>query len=412
MFHSMGDSFAFFTSKNRSLYFVSCMLFFWALNDGIVTYITPLIIAQRGFSETTLGIIIGSSSIAGAIFDFFLSRYLRNTHFRRVYFFMFMLSACMPLLLFKATTTIMFLIAMALWGFYYDLQNFGNFDFVGRKSAKEEHSSHFGVITLFKAIGYMLAPIITSLLIGSFIDTKPFIVMMMCLALAFTFYMYLYFVSKHHNYEYIKQKERRSKNIFREVSLWKRIGKIMFPVLTLTMLINIVDAFFWTIGPIIAEGFSEKGIFSGLFMTAHTLPPLITGWFVGSISNNLGKKKTAFLAFISACLLLSTLYLFNNQYLLVCVIFIASSCFALALPSLNGAYADYIQATSELESEIEGLEDFFTNIGYTVGPIAAGFLADSIGNLRAFSIMGFTCAIIACIAMVLTPRKIKIPANV
>ena len=176
MFHSMGDSFAFFTSKNRSLYFVSCMLFFWALNDGIVTYITPLIIAQRGFSETTLGIIIGSSSIAGAIFDFFLSRYLRNTHFRRVYFFMFMLSACMPLLLFKATTTIMFLIAMALWGFYYDLQNFGNFDFVGRKSAKEEHSSHFGVITLFKAIGYMLAPIITSLLIGSFIDTKPFIV--------------------------------------------------------------------------------------------------------------------------------------------------------------------------------------------------------------------------------------------
>ena len=130
---------------NNLLYLVATMLFFWAIFDGVLGYMVPLLITQAGFSETTMGIIFGSSSIVGGVFDFLLSKYITNTHFRRIYLAMLALCAIYPLLLWQAKGVWMFLLAMAFWGVYFDLQNFGNFDFVGRKADAATHSSHFGI---------------------------------------------------------------------------------------------------------------------------------------------------------------------------------------------------------------------------------------------------------------------------
>ncbi len=55
------------------------MLFFFTLFDGTVSYTAPLAMSQIGLSKTMLGMIIGTSSIFGAIFDFVLSKMLTNT---------------------------------------------------------------------------------------------------------------------------------------------------------------------------------------------------------------------------------------------------------------------------------------------------------------------------------------------
>jgi sugar phosphate permease len=78
------------------------------------------------------------------------------------------------------------------------------------------------------------------------------------------------------------------------------------------------------------------------------------------------------------------------------------------LPSLGGAYADYIVETPHYEKEIEALEDFFTNIGYVVGPIIAGILADKFGNINVFSIIGFGSMMIILFLLKVTPKSIRI----
>lgn len=409
--HHLIRHFETFQTKHRMLYIISFMILFWSLFDGILMFILPLLIEQSGFSESMMGLIIGSSSVAGMLFDFLLCRILKNVNFRRLYFFMLILSVCYILTLAYAHTIWLFLLAMVLWGFYFDLLNWSNFDFVGRHVAPEAHSSSFGIMRVFTALAYMLAPLIAGFLISEKIGYKPFAMSWIMLSISALFYILLLIIYKK---ESKKEKLFNAKtackiSLTQEFKLWKKVGNTILPVLILTFVLNTIDGFFWLIGPLIAEslGMSEK--FSGLFMVAYTLPPLLVGWLVGTMTSRLGKKRTAFVSLLMGSLLIALFFFFKNQpIILILINFCASFCISLSWPAINGAYADYISEAPHIEKEIETLEDSSTNLGYVVGPILAGFSSQYLGHIETLALLGISSAIIAIILFKVTPRKIKL----
>ena len=396
-------------NKHKNLYLLALMLLFWAIYDGIITFVSPLIITESGLSGTMMGIIIGTSSISGALFDFIACRLFKSMIFRRMFLFMFILCFFYPLLLFKATTFWLYLIAMAIWGIYYDLKNFGEFDFVGRHIFPAEHSSSFGVLHVFMSLGYLLAPIIAGFTIGEMVSWEPFMASLIFLGISAVFFVCLLLLTEKKT---VKRKEKkvgiRKISITKEIDLWKKIGRIILPVLILTLLLNFIDAFFWTIGPLLAESFEGINGFAGFFMTAYSLPILFIGWFIGSITSKFGKKRTAFTSLFLGSIMLMTLFMFNQPLPTILIIFLSSIFISMAWPAINGAYADYISETAKAEKEIEGLEDFFTNLGYVAGPILAGFLFDLLGGAAAFSVLGIFGAITAVVLMIITPKRITI----
>jgi len=191
-----------------------------------------------------------------------------------------------------------------------------------------------------------------------------------------------------------------------------KVGHLFFPILVLTVFLNLFDSFFWTVGPLLAESFSSSRQFAGFFMTAYSLPTLLIGWFVGSVTLRFGKKRTAFFSFLLGSLALSTLVLANNFWLLLVIVFVASSLSAMAWPAINGVYTDYISEAHKLEKEIEGLSDMAANLGYIIGPVLAGFLADRVGNAGTFSVLGLVGVIIALVLIKFTPKQITIPQSI
>jgi len=389
------------------------MLFFWTLFDGTVSYITPLKISQAGFSDTLLGLIIGFSSIAGGTFDFLLSKFLTNTHFRRVYLLMFAVCFIYPLILWQAKEVWLFLIAMALWGLYYDLDNFASYDFVGRKFSEEEHSSSFGLMSIFKELGYTISPLIAGFALGAaaIVDWKPILLMFVFLTISFSFYVLLKNITAKATHDYMEKVTYKPLNFLREISVWKKVGSILLPPLVIIMFYNVFDSFFWTLGPLLAESFKQLHPFNGLFLTAYTLPFLITGFLVGMVTKKLGKKRTAFLGFLVGSLTLSLFYFLHSPLFILGDILVASFFVGFTIPAINGAFADYISESSAVEREIEALSDFFTNAGYVVGPILAGFLADRVGGAVTFSILGIIGAVVAVILLIVTPRIINVKVN-
>ena len=123
-------------NSHRPLYLFSVMLFFFVIFDGMISYISPLVISEAGVSDTVMGVIIASSSVAGAIFDLVLCRFLKNTNFRRLLIIIFASALFYPLVLSQSKAVFGFVIAMILWGFYYDLLNLAQFDFVAREAKK------------------------------------------------------------------------------------------------------------------------------------------------------------------------------------------------------------------------------------------------------------------------------------
>ena len=190
--------------------------------------------------------------------------------------------------------------------------------------------------------------------------------------------------------------------------IWGDLGKVLFPVLILTFTLNLIDAFFWTLGPIFAENLPGMKQFAGFFMTAYSLPALVAGWSVGTITRRFGKKRTAFVALLIGACILSLLPLASGAPVVILTVFLAASFISITWPSINGAYADYISETPKYEKEISGLQDFFTNIGYVVGPILAGIIAGYFGNSQAFSFLGVFAAVIAIVLIAVTPENINV----
>lgn len=391
-----------------TLYLLCFVMLFWSLYEGVISYMTPLIISERGISETLMGIIIGSSSIAGALFDFIACRIFKNTYYKRMFLIMFAICLFYPLILFKANTFILYIIAMAIWGVYFDLKNIGNFDFVGRQLKKSEHSEGFGLIQVFQSIGFLIAPILVGFMIAEAFDYKPLVLAWIFLIIAIFFFLIMYYFSPNRRQTENAAPNIKEKGLWLELKTWKKIGRILLPVLILTLMLNFIDAFFWTVGPIFAEGMSEIRKFSGFFMTAYSLPALLVGWLVGSLTRRYGKKRTAFVSLGIGSILLFLIYFLNNPIFIILTIFISSIFISISWPAINGAYADYISESPDYEKEIESLEDFFTNLGYVLGPMIAGFVADRFGNSGAFSFIGLSGSLVAILLIIITPKKINI----
>ncbi|HBB03214.1 MAG: hypothetical protein US89_C0006G0024 [Candidatus Peregrinibacteria bacterium GW2011_GWF2_38_29] len=403
-----------YKESHKPLYFLSAMVFFWTIFDCILSYAVPLILTEHGFSATQMGFILGSSSIAGAAFDFLMCRFVKTVNFRRVFMFMFAISAIFPLILWQAKTIPIYILAMLVWGIYYDLYNFGLFDFVSCYTEKKEHAASFGIVQVFAYLAEIIAPLVASLLIVEYVDFKTFAGSAIFLFVGFLFLILLMIITRKKKLVDVKCEDgycavKELPNSASQFKLWKKIGGYVFPALFLTFFLYTVDAFFWTIGPIYSEGLGLDG-FNGLLLAAYALPFILVGFFVSKLTSRCGKLKVAYISFLIGAILLSCFALISaiNPVLTIGLTFFVSMTIAISYPSLNGSYADYISEFPAIEKDVEGLEDFFTNIGYVIGPILSGFLADTLGIEKAFSAIGVVGVIFALAFIKSALRKKKL----
>ena len=143
-------------------------------------------------------------------------------------------------------------------------------------------------------------------------------------------------------------------------------------------------------------------------MTAYSLPVLIVYWWVNSITNKFGKKRTAYISFLLGSLFLIPICFIKEPFIIIALVFMSSFFGSLAWPAIDGAYADYISESAHYEKEIEGLTDFTCNIGYIIGPIFAGLMADQVGNQNVFAILGIFNIFMVLILLLITPKHIKV----
>lgn len=393
--------------KNSVMGLFLAMLFFWAIADGIMSFVSPIIITEAGISDTMMGVIIGSSSIAGAVFDILLVRFLPNTNFRRVFLAVMLLSFAFPLLMSSGTVIWLYLAGMAVWGLYFDLYRIASYDFVSRGDAREERSGSFGIQQSVTSFAGLLAPLLAGYLIAESGVFAPVVATYLFLGIATLFYFALLVATR--RAPHLKtDAPRRHISLAREFRIWRKLGGRLFPVLVVTLMASVVDGFYWTIGPLFAETLTHLGPLAGLFMVSYSLPPLLIGWSVGSITRRYGNKRTAIVTLLLGSATLGIVGFLEGQFLLIAVNFISSFFMSISQPAIAGAYADYISEAKKISTEIETMEDMFNNMGWVIGPVAAGIIADLFGYHIAFAFLGAFGALIALILLFVTPKSIRV----
>jgi MFS family permease len=392
-------------SLKKPLNALAVMILFWALFDGVISYVTPIAISEKLHSESLMGIIYGTSSISGALFDFLACRIFKNTHYKRLFVIMFAICFVYPLILFKANSFVVYVFAMAMWGIYYDLKNIANMDYVGRKIDVEKHAGSFGVLQMFQSTGYLIAPIVAGYVVADNFGFKPYALAWIFISISICFFIILTILQRKDDVQ--ENRFVSSISFLREMKTWIKLGKILIPVLFLSLFLNVIDAFFWTIGPIFANELTHSW-FGGFFMVAYSLPITLAGAMIGRLVLKHGKKRLAFISlFIGSSLLFAT-FIFNSSLLIFPGVFISSFFIGAVWPTLNGCFADYVSENAILEKEIESLDDFFTNVGYVIGPPAAGIIAENFGNNTVFLTIGACGIVIAVVLFLITPKEIVV----
>ena len=401
---------------DRKVGLASLMIFFFVLFDGVLMYAAPIVMTHNKLSAGTVGLILGLSSVAGMAFDIIMSRLIKDMTYRSIFFFMLVVAAVYPFVLFGANSVTVYLMAMVIWGLYYNLYNVGTLDFVSRSGDDVDethtdidtaHAREFGVLKVFDGLGYMIAPLLGSVLIINMLNGDHSRYLMLALILpAFSFFFLLINYHKHkskvsHFSRHIHRlliHKGESFNFLKEMSIWMLVMKSLMPVLLLTLIINMVDSAMWTVGPLYSESLG-----GGYFMLAYTIPPLLVGWVTGRVASRWGKRHTAIIALFIGSILMSGIGLTSVLPLLYAMSFAVSMCYSLAWPIINSIYADNINRDESIHEETESIEDLFTNIGDVLGPIIAGYSAQYAGSHHTFIYVGAIGVL--CSAMLLFLKK-------
>jgi len=392
--------------SNRLVYVFGAMLLFFVLFDGIMTYLLPLVVLEHGLSKTQLGLILSAAAVSGAFFDFAIYKIFKNALYRRLFIAMLAAGFLYIFIVWFAETILLYLVAMMVWGFYYDLKSFGMLDFVSRHSQKKQLAGNFGIAQSFQAIGALLAPMLAGLAIVDYVDWQPFALALFFLLLSAAFFLLLLNEARGKKQFIPPSESPRKAGFMAEIASWKGVGAALLPVFLLAAFATVFDSFFMALGPVLAETLPLEP-FDGFVMVAYFLPPLLIGSLVGGLVARFGEKRTALGGLLIGGAILSTLALVQAPLAIIALVFLSSSFACVMSPVTQSIYARIIHETPKVKKEIQELGDFSGNFGYIIGPVIAGVIADSLGTAAAFSALGIMGVAFALILFFLMPKKAR-----
>ncbi|HUV47203.1 MAG TPA: MFS transporter, partial [Candidatus Bathyarchaeia archaeon] len=320
--------------EHKHLYNIGSFFVLLTLADGIASFALPVYMEQVLKNLSLVGILFSTSSIFGLLASFLFGCEQKGRTFKSYFLLAFVLSLANFFLAIRATSWLSLLLVMALWGIYYEAINFGLVEFLNRFSRKWEHAYSSGLVQMFSALGYLLGPIVASLLILRNKEAMKAAIFFMSLAGLVFFW---WFGRKKINPKPPKRRYR----LRNEFKVWIRVGRKSFWVLLCSLLLTLFwESLIWSMGPIfLVQVLKEK---SAYVMVCFGLPKVLLQAYAGRWADKKGKKQFLILGLIIAGFFLS-FFGFGNHWFLKALAAMGSAVGAsLAWPAADGLLIDVV----------------------------------------------------------------------
>lgn len=382
------------------------VMFFILLSDAILSDFVPGYIQQTVGSASAMGLIMAFSSIVGIGMDLLFPQMLRGAGVRKLAGLAIVGSLTFLISLYFSTTLIpvlMLLLGMAAWGVYYELDAFMTKQFVADVAPAHSRGAVWGVVGVFRSLAYFLGPLLgASIAVRG--DRGVIVVAGVVLLLAYLFFLFLKLPRGRETAEadhVISVKE--------EFLHWLTLGKRVWSVLIISLLVGIVDAVFWTTGTVVNDTLAELYPWGGWFLSIYMLPSLFVGFVIAKWGIYQGKKRWAEIFTLLGGLTLMAVTLHNQIWWILGVVFVASIFFGMSWPLIDATYSDFAVRMKRGRKHMIGISSSVLSLAYVIGPILAGVLAERVGELKSFVWVGGLVVVVSIWLLMVTPRKIRLP---
>lgn len=392
----------------KRLFLYSVILLFVGLGDAMMSYFSPVYINQYVKNEMIMGVVIATSSMVGLICDILFGEFLKGKHHSYFLIRSILIAGLFAIsyLIFPPIIPIL-IFSMALWGVYYELILFSDFHFINHALDHPHHSMGWSVLKSFTGLAYLVGPLIAGYLFSLNQNFPPLGALIMFMVAFGLFFLFRRIVDKRSPADLHQPVAKR--NLLHEFQVWRLLLPKLWPIMLFVLILTMMDAAFWTIGSILAEEMNETSSLGGLLIIAYMLPSLFAGYLSSSLTFRLGKKRTAFVTGILCGLTFLGAGVTSPPLLFIALVFIASIFQGMAVPEIFGAIEDYLERLGHSSNALVGLENSTTSLAFIIGPMFAGLIGTILGEQAMFAIMGILITLVSLLALVIVPRKIRLP---
>lgn len=377
-----------------------------------MSFIFPIRVENAVGSNTLLGLIMASSSIAGITCDLLFPQLLRNTTWKKQLLCGALLSLLFPILTIYGVWTssvLVFLLAGIIWGIYYELISFSEQNFVTTDESRNDFTKAWGILFATSQFTGILGPILGSLLLtGSNSTLLVTILFLQVLSILFSAIISLHLKS---SYEYKPRTSHIAStiNIFKEIRYWKIFTPHILPAIIVGVWLEAIEATFWTIGGLFGREIVKESNLDWTFIVLYSAPFIVGSLILAKLNISSGKKRLSHLTMMVAGLVLAPIYIFANNWIAVAaLVFLASFFLSFAGPLNEAVYSDLIRRSGNYKDDLLGLSKANSSLAYIIVPVAVGILADNFNYSMVFSTIGVLTVLIGLLLLMLTPKKLHI----
>lgn len=384
-----------------------CFILFLArIADGIISFWAPNQIQSVLSSPIVMGLIISFQSVVGFAADLVFPSMLRKARAWSLVFWGVMVSGFTSLFLVNSVFwpfIAIFLVTMALWGIYYELISFANYQFMGSVVPPHMRSAAWGIAGIFVNLAYFLGPLLGAyLLLKGYVITEAVVIGFLVGAL-----ILLFLTEKIRNVA--TEVDLTEINPRVELKHWFALSKHIWPAIIISLLLGFIDSTFWTTGAVWTEKLSTSSIWGGLFLPIYQFPAIITGILLAKWKIYKGKKILSEKTLIVAGFFLTALAINGSIPWQLSMVFLSSVALSVSYPLLEGVYTDIVARMGKERKEMVGLTSSVANVSYVIWPPIAGFLASKVGERMTFAVVGVMTVVVAFILLFITPKKLRLP---
>lgn len=384
------------------------LYFFIKFGDGIMSYIIPIHIDNQVQNTFLMGIIISASSFFGIFFDFWIDKYLWDKTYK--FFVKATLIAALgfPLtMIFFPKHILAILFAMILWSAYYEFVGYSSYNFIHKFLHKDMHTFAWAMLNAFGAVAYLVAPFLAGYLIDKG-DLVPFYGALVAFFVAIIMYKLMLPV-KREQHKPINNVEQSHRNVKKEFEILGILLKRVWPLAIYGIALEMIDTFFWTIGPLFSEELRTQSYIGGFLLSAYSFPVIFASLITNRANISHGKKRISFITAFAAGALLTMIAIVKNVWVLVGGVLLMSTIYSISMILFYAVIEDYIARLNKFGNDMITLNQMSTNVGYVIGPVFAGFIASKIGNQLSFLIVGLFLMLVSILCIALVPKKVLMP---
>jgi len=388
---------------------LSAMLFFVFLGDAILSDWVPSFVQDSLGGSLMMGLVISFSSIVGFVMDLIFPQLFRGTKTRKMMVMAIGSSLLFCGLLLWAVAlpwVIIFLVAMGVWGVYYEFLGFGSQMFVSETIPASSRSGVWAVMGGFKSLAYFLGPIIGSSLA---VRTGNYSVVIVAAASVFVGYV-VWLLAGRNKKEIVVMNEPLEKvNILTEVKHWVVLIEHIWPVLVISLMMGLVDATYWTTGAVLSDNMAQQTWWGGLFLPVYMLPMVFVGAIIAKWGVYKGKKKLAETFMLISGVLLTLLGISDVVAIVLIISFLVGTMLSFSWPLTDAVYSDIVSRMGKEGKHVVGLSGSTISLAYIFGPILAGLISQYMGEKGTFVVVGLLMMLVSILLLVMTPRKLRLP---